>query len=119
MINTTHKIYTFLNQINGKIPRSDVIDPEIINTHDLCHQCSKHGPNFLFGKSRIKDFNDKPHFPKRIKLVSSKIEMNSLFKTNYERKRSICDKSINKAMRIPVDSHQTNKRLYVTVQQKH
>ena len=45
--------------------------------------------------------------------------MNSLIKTNYERKRSICDKGINKAMRIHVDSHQTNKRLYVTVQQKH
>ena len=53
----------FYYQINGKIPRSCVIDPETINSHDLCYECSKHGPDCLFGKLRINDFNDEPHFP--------------------------------------------------------
>ena len=38
------------------------IDPEKINPHDVCYQCSKHGPDFLFGKLRIEDFIDEPHF---------------------------------------------------------
>ena len=36
----------FSNQINGKIPGSGVVDPETINPHDLCYQCSKPGPDF-------------------------------------------------------------------------
>ena len=41
-----------------------------------------------------------------------------LFKTNDERKRSKCDKSIHKTVIIPVEIHQNNKKLYVTVQPK-
>ena len=44
--------------------------------------------------------------------------MNTLFKTNDEINRSMCDKSIHKAMKIPVDICQTNKKLSVTVQPK-
>ena len=44
--------------------------------------------------------------------------MNTLFNTNDERKRKICDKIIHKAMIIPVDIHQTNKKFSVTVQPK-
>ena len=63
LINTSHKNVHFKNRINGGIPRSGVIDPETINPHDLCYQCSKHGTYFLLGKWKIKDFNDEPHFP--------------------------------------------------------
>ena len=111
-------MYTFLNQIIGKIPRSGVIDPETINPCDLCYQCFKNGPDFLFGKFRIKDFNDEPHFPERIKLVSGQIKINMLFKTNDEIKISRCDQSIHKAMIIPVDIHQTNKKFSVTFNPK-
>ena len=34
--------------------------------------------------------------------------MNILFKTEYERKIRICDRNTHKAMRIPVDVHETN-----------
>ena len=50
-----------LNKINGKIPRSGVIYPEIINPHDLCYQFSKNGLDSLFGKFNMKEFNDEPH----------------------------------------------------------
>ena len=89
-----------------------------INTCELFYQCSKHGPDLLFGKSEIKDFNDEPHFPERIKLISSQIEMNKLFKTNYERKIRRCDKSIHKAKIIIFHIHKDNKQLSVTVQPK-
>ena len=62
-------MYTFLNQIIGKIPRSGVINSETINPCDLCYQCFKNGLDCLFGKFRIKDFNNEPHFPERIKLI--------------------------------------------------
>ena len=45
--------------------------------------------------------------------------MGMLFKTKNERKISICDKDTHKARNIPVDIHQTNKRLYVIVQSKY
>ena len=67
---------------------------------------------------RIKDFNDEPHFLEIIKLIPSRSQINTLFDTNYERKRRICDRIIHKAMRITVDIHQTNKKLSVTVQPK-
>ena len=54
-----------LNQINGKIPRSGVIDPKKINPHDLCYQFLKHVSDFLYGKLTVKDFNDEPHFPEK------------------------------------------------------
>ena len=47
--------------MNFRIPRSGVIDPETINTHYLCYQCSKHGQDVLLGKLRIKGCNDEPH----------------------------------------------------------
>ena len=118
MINTTHKNVHFFNQINGKIPSSGVIDPEKISYHDLCYQCYKHGPDFLFGKFRIKYFNDEPRFPERIESISSEIKMNTVFRTIDERKRRRCDKIINKAIKIPVYIRQTNKKVYATFQPK-
>ena len=50
---------------------SGVIDPETINPHELCYQCSKYGPDCLFGKLRIKYFNDEPHFPQKSKNIKS------------------------------------------------
>ena len=44
--------------------------------------------------------------------------MNAFFKTNSERKISICDRNIHKAMRSPEDIYQTNKKFSVTVQPK-
>ena len=44
--------------------------------------------------------------------------MNTLFKTNDERTRSRCDRNIHKVVRITVDVHQTNIKLFVTVQPK-
>ena len=58
LINTLQKNVHFKNHTNGKISNSGLINP-----HELCYHCSKHGPDFLFGKSRNKDFNDEPHFP--------------------------------------------------------
>ena len=66
----------------------------------------------------IKDFNDKPHFPGKIKLISIQIQTNTLFKANDERKRRRYDKITHKAMRIPVDINQTNKKFSITVQPK-
>ena len=45
-----------------------------------------------------------------MKSISSQIQINTLFKTNYEIKRRRCDRSIQKAMRIPADIHQANKK---------
>ena len=73
MINSTHKNAYFLNKFNGNIPRSGVTDQETINARDLCYQCSKDGPNFLFGKLRIRYSRKEPHLPTKIKLLSSQI----------------------------------------------
>ena len=62
MINTKHKNALFLNQINGNIPRSGVIYQETINPRYLFYQCSKDGPNFLFGTLSTRDYRYKPHF---------------------------------------------------------
>ena len=51
-------------------------------------------------------------------LISSRIEMNMLFKTLDERKRRRCDRNIHKAMIIPVYINEGNKKITVTVQQK-
>ena len=80
-----------------------MIDPEKINPQYLCYQCSKHSPDCLFGKFRIKAFNYEPHFPKRIRLISSQIQFNTLFKTNDEIKISRCDKSPHKVTKITVE----------------
>ena len=64
---------------------------------------------------RIKYFND---FPEGIKLLSSQIQINMLFKANDEIKIRRCDKSIHKDVRIPVGIHQTNKMFSVIVQQQ-
>ena len=44
--------------------------------------------------------------------------MNTLFKINYERKRSRCDKSIHKPMIFLVGIYQINKDFSATVQPK-
>ena len=67
MINTTHKNANFQNQINVEIPRSGIIDPEIVNPDDLCYQCQKNGPDIFDGKLMNKYFNDEPHFTGEIK----------------------------------------------------
>ena len=100
------------------MPRSGVIDQETLNTHELCYQYSKHGPYFLFGKLRIKYFNDEPHFPERIKSISSQIQMNKLFNDNEKIKRRICDIIMHKAKIITVDILQPNINFYVTFQPK-
>ena len=71
MINTTHKNVHLLNQVNGSITGSGLIDPETINNSDLCYHYYKRGPDFLLGKLRINDINDEPKFTKRRKLISS------------------------------------------------
>ena len=62
LINTSHNNIRFKNQTNGEIPRIGEIDLETMGSHDFCYQCYKHGPDSLFGKLRIKDFNYEPHF---------------------------------------------------------
>ena len=96
MINTKHNNVYFKNQINGDIPRSGSIDPDTINPHDLCYQCYKHGPDCLFSKLSIRGLNDEPHFPEKIILISSQIQINTLFKTNDGRKIRICDRIIHR-----------------------
>ena len=44
--------------------------------------------------------------------------MNTLFKTNIERKIRICDKSMHKTMQITVEIHQTNKNSLLQFNQK-
>ena len=65
LVNTSQTNVHFLNQMNGKFPRRGVIDQETININDLCYQCYKHGPDCLFGKLRMNNFNDEPHFPNK------------------------------------------------------
>ena len=84
MINTTHKNSCFNNQLKVNIPISSVVDQQTINPHNLFYQCSKYSPDFLFSKSRIRDYRNEPHFPTKIKLLSSQIQINTLFKNNYE-----------------------------------
>ena len=107
-----------LNQTNGKTHRFGVTDIETINPTGLCYQCSKHGPDCLFGKLSIKNFNDEPHFSNKKQLLSSQIQMNMLFKTKDEIKIRRCDRNIHKAMIIPVDIHETNKKLLLQFNQR-
>ena len=86
MIDNTHKNIRFLNQIDGNITSTGVIDQIIINTRELCYQCSKHDPNFLSGKFRIRDYRYKPCFPVKRKSLSFQIQINTLFKNNDEKK---------------------------------
>ena len=59
----------FGKQLKGGIPRSLIIDQKTINKHDLCYQCSKDGPEFLFGNLSIGDSRGEPYFPAK-KLIS-------------------------------------------------
>ena len=106
------------NQIIGEIPRSGVIYQQTINTNELCEQCSKDGPEFLFGKMGIRGSRYEPCFPAKGKLLSCQIKMNALFKNNDGIKRSKYDRNIHKAMITPVNIYQTNKMLFVLVQPK-
>ena len=78
------------------------------NPRDLCYQCSKHGIDCLLGKLRIKYFDNETHFPGKIKLISSLIQINALFKNDDKIKVRGCNKIIHRDMRIPVDINQTN-----------
>ena len=49
-------------------------------------------------------------------IISSRIELNMLFKTKDVIKISRCDRKIHKSIRIPVEVHEINKRFTVTVQ---
>ena len=106
IIDIAHNNAHFLNKINSKIPSSGVTDQLTKNPHDLCYQCSKDGPNFLFGTLSIRGSGDEPHFPAERKLLSCQIQINTLFNNNYERKRRRCDKNIHKAILIPVNIYQ-------------
>ena len=63
----------------------------------------KHDPDCLFGKLRIKDFNDEPHFPNKKYKKSSRIEMIMLYKNRGVTKIRRCATKIHKAMRTLVD----------------
>ena len=102
MIDTTHKNVHFKNQINGKITSSGVIDKGKINPRGLCYQCYKDIPDYLFGELIIRYPRDEPHFAAKIKLLSSQIQMNTLFNNKDEIKIRICDRNIHKSMWTPV-----------------
>ena len=95
-----------------------MIDTEKINPHFFCYQCSKNGPDCLFSKLRIKDFNDEPHFTDKKQLISGQIKMNMLFKTKAVIKRRRRDRIIHKLWEIPVGIHEKNKKFTDTVQPK-
>ena len=105
LINTSHNSVQVLNQINGKIPSSGLIDTETINLHDFCYQCYKHGPDCLFGKYVLRISMMYHIFPIK-KLISSQIKINMLCNNEDLRKRSRCDRKIHKDMRVFVDIHE-------------
>ena len=74
MIDTKHK-KAFLNQINGKITRSSVINQKSINNCGLCYQFSKDGTDSLFGNLRINDVKYEPYFPSKGKIISCGIKI--------------------------------------------
>ena len=84
-----HIICSFLNEIIGKIPISGTIDKKTINHHDFHYQCSKDGPEFLFGNLKIRDCKDEPYFPTKGKLLSCEIKMKTMFKKNNGEKKKI------------------------------
>ena len=51
-------------------------------------------------------------------MITSRIQMNMLFKNKYERKRKIYDRNLYNAMRIPTYIHETNKKFTVIIQPK-
>ena len=59
---------------------------------------------------RIRDSRDEPHYPEKGKLLQCQIQMNSLFKNNGKIIRRRRDRNIHKAMQVPVDINQTNKK---------
>ena len=68
MIDNTHKNVHFKNKTNGEIPRSGVIDQK--NPNGLYYHCSKVGPEYLFGKLKIRDCRKKPYFPGKMNKLS-------------------------------------------------
>ena len=70
LINTTYENVHNLNQLKGKITGYKTIDPKIVNNNGFCYQCSKDGPDFLFGKlvSRDKIYEKVP-LEKQIKFL--------------------------------------------------
>ena len=64
---------------------------------------SKYIIEILFDKLRIRDSIDEPHFPAKIKLLSSQIKINTLFQNNNEIIIKVFDKNIYKAIRIALE----------------
>ena len=64
---------------------------------------SKYIIEILFDKLRIRDSIDEPHFPAKIKLLSSQIKINTLFQNNNEILIKVFDKNIYKAIRIALE----------------
>ena len=49
------------------------------------------------------DYRDEPHFTAKRKVLSGQIQINTLFKNNYEIKRRVYNRNIYKFIRIPVN----------------
>ena len=64
-----------------------MVDQKTINCYDFCYQCSKYGPDFLFGNFRIRDCKDEPCFPEKRKLLSCQMKMKTIFKKKMEQKK--------------------------------
>ena len=118
MIDTTHKNAHILNQINGKIPRSGVIDKKMINTHDLCYQCCKDSPEYLFGNLSMRDCKYEAYFLVKRELISCKIKTKTMFKKNKGTKKGEYDMNINKALKIIDWILKTNNKLFVAFNPK-
>ena len=56
-----------------KIPRNGVIYQQTIKPTHLFYQCSKDDPDFLFGKSSIRDSRGEPCFSAKIKIIMSNL----------------------------------------------
>ena len=69
MVDTTHNNPHLLNQINGKITSSGVIDQQKINPHDLSYQRYKDDTDFLFFKLRIRDSRYEPYISCKKKII--------------------------------------------------
>ena len=66
----------------------------------------------------IRYYRDGSYFPAKRKLLSCKIQVNTLFKNNDRRKIRKYDRKIHKAIITTVNIYQMNKKLFVTAQPK-
>ena len=72
----------------------------MINTHDLCYQCSKDGSIMFFVIMRIGDFKDETYFPAKRKLISCEIKMKIMLRKIMQQQKIKYNMNIHKAMRI-------------------